>query len=539
MVLRRLLTLALLLLALLPATAAASARIIVKRDAGLTAHERADIRADAGVRLVETLSVPRTEVVAASAGQADKALRELNADPDVVYAEPDRRRRTAAMDAHWTFLWGIQKIAADDTWQLQDATGAGQVVAVVDSGIDPAHPDLATQVHSARNFVDADGTDASDGDGHGTHVAGTIAASYDNGEGIAGVAPGARVMALRALDDEGSGYDSDIAEAFEWAGDNGVRVVNASLGGEGASQTLRDAIHGAPNTLFVVAAANDGSDNDTTPIYPCNTPEPNVLCVGATGNDDAVASFSNFGAHSVDVFAPGVSILSTVPGASYGSWHGTSMATPHVSAVAALVLEAVPVLTAEQLKQILLESADADDRYDALSVSGARINALEAVRLALAGTSLPDADGDGWSDAADACPAANAPGTHDGCPLDGDAGAGDPLPPTPTPTSTTPPPAQPADGPSATPLPAISAVSATAKQRKATVQVVTSGQATVRITVERKRGRRWARVVSKTRATTNQRASLTVKRLERGAHRARISISGRIGTQVTKGFRVR
>ena len=537
---------ALLLLALLPATAAANAdtRIIVKRDAGLSAAERADIRADADVRLVETLGIPRTEVVAAAPGEAGEALRELNADPDVVCAERDRRRGVAALDSHWTYLWGVQKIAADDTWQVQHVTGDAQVVAVVDSGVDATHPDLLNQIHSTKNFVDEDGTDASDGDGHGTHVSGTIAASYDNGEGIAGVAPGARVMALRALDSDGAGYDSDIAEAFDWAGDHGVRVVNASLGGEGASQTLRDAIHGAPETLFVVAAANDGSNNDTTPIYPCNTPEPNVLCVGATTQTDAVASFSNYGARSVDVFAPGVSIVSTVPGPSYGSWNGTSMATPHVSAVAALVLQAKPLLTAEQLKEILLESADTDARYDAVSVSGARINALEAVRLAVAGTALPDADGDGWSDAADACPAAQALGSHDGCPLTGSST---------TPTTTqaptpTPAPVTPADPEADAPVdpcaaggcapPQVSSVSATAKQHAATVRVVTSGQATVRITVERKRGRRWVRVVRKTIVTSGNRARLRVSPLRRGAHRVRISIASS-GTSVTKSFRVR
>jgi thermitase len=574
---------ALLLFALLPASAAANSttRIIVKRDAGLSAAERADIRADAGVRLVEALSIPRTEVVAASAGEAAKALRELNADRDVVYAERDRRRAVAAADSHWGFLWGVQKIAADDAWQVENVTGDAQVVAVVDSGVDPTHPDLLTQIHSAKNFVDEDVTDASDGDGHGTHVSGTIAATYDNGEGIAGVAPGARIMALRALDDDGAGYDSDIAEAFEWAGDNGVRVVNASLGGEGASQTLRDAIHGAPNTLFVVAAANDGSNNDATPIYPCNTPEPNVLCVGATAKTDDVASWSNFGARSVDVFAPGVGILSTVPGASYESWGGTSMATPHVSAVGALVLEAKPQLTPEQLKEVLLESARPDARYEAISVSGARIDALQAVRLARAGTALPDVDGDGWSDAADACPTTKVLGSPDGCPRDDDwDGVADPLPPTPTPAPTAPAPPAPMPAPTApappapmpaTPPPApapapappadrdgdgiqdgsdacpaapaptadgcpLPQVSATPRRHSATVQVVAGRQATVRITVERKRGRRWVRVIRKTRATVGNTARVRVSPLRRGRHRVRITI-GR--TSVTKGFRVR
>ena len=622
---------ALLLALAVPGVASANSatRIIVKRDAGLSASERADIRADADVRLVETLSFPRTELVAARPGDVQDALRDLNADPDVAYAERDRVRTAAVPnDDHYNALWSVPLIGADAAWLLQDSTpdfvtGLDQVVAVVDSGIDSTHPDLVNQIDSTRNFLDGeDPTDAGDGDGHGTHVSGTIAAERDNGQGVAGIAPGAEIMALRVLDDNGLGYDSDIADAFAYAGANGVKVVNASLGGEEASETLRTAIHNAPNTLFVVAAGNDGTDNDRSPVYPCNTPEPNVLCVGATDDDDEVTSFSNYGARAVDVFAPGLLIASTVPVAlagpafdldsvdfgsePYDYMHGTSMAAPHVSAVAALVLQVNPSLGPHALKEIILGSAATGLEYDPISVSGARVQADAAVQLAIAGAGLPDRDGDGWADPADACPDASN-NTSDGCYLDddwdrapdatdnclgvanasqgdidrdgdGDAcdddmdGDGVPnasdfcaktpgvsayrgcLPPAPPVTPQSQPedadrdgvadasdgcPKERAETLNGCPLAQVASLSAKAKRRSAKVQVTATRLATIRITVERKKGRRWVRVARRTVAGT--RATVRLSHLRRGTHRVRISISSSAGNgnSKTKIFRVR
>ena len=211
---------------------------------------------------------------------------------------------------------------------------ASTVVAVVDSGVAWDHPDLAPNIWSnpdevAGNGVDDDGNgkvddvrgwDFVDGDNnpwdyddHGTHVAGTIAARGNNGVGVTGVAWQASIMPVRALDALGTGSNADIADAFTYAAANGARVVNASLGGAGRSQAMSDAITNNPNTLFVVAAGNDGTDNDTTPRYPCNYTAANLICVAATDNTDALASFSNYGASSVDLAAPGVDIDSTRP----------------------------------------------------------------------------------------------------------------------------------------------------------------------------------------------------------------------------------
>jgi subtilase family protein/thrombospondin type 3 repeat protein len=442
---------------LVPTSAAADepARIILKRDSGLSSAEQRDIREDAGVRLLETLSLPRTEVVTTSAGRVNTALRELNADRDVDYAELDRRRGANA-DPQMTWLWGLHNtgsrlmggiadadIDAPEAWALTvDGTpegtpisGSGVTVAVVDSGIDLTHEDLQEQVASERNFVaDRDATDVTDGTGHGTHVSGTIAA-LNNGIGVVGVAPQSKVMALRALGDDGSGFDSDIAEAFRYAGSRGARVVNASLGGSGASQTLDAAISQYPNTLFVVSAGNggpdeQGDDNDAAQVWPCNSPYPNVICVGASDKNDKRGDFSNYGAETVDLFAPGVAIYSTFPPDAvegfehaYAMFDGTSQAAPHVSGVAALMLQAKPSLSAQQLREILMDTVDAEDQpeFNGYSVSGGRLNAARAVDYVLTNGVPLDSDGDGVVDAADACKTVAAPGQSDGCPLDRDA----------------------------------------------------------------------------------------------------------------------
>ena len=240
------------------------------------------------------------------------------------------------------------------------------------------------------------------------------------------------LVPLRALSD-GEGTDIETAEAFDWAGDHGIRVVNASLGGAAFSQAEYDAIAGHPQTLYVVAAGNDSQDVDETPAYPCAYALDNVLCVGATDqNDDLATEFSNYGENSVDVFAPGVFIVSTRAGQYYVS-EGTSMATPHVAGAAALLLARNPALTAGTIKSALLDNADPEHGLEGLSVSGARSNA-NASLLAVpedpdaAPVLVSDIDADGVPDAADNCPGganadqsdADGDGTGDLCDTDRD-----------------------------------------------------------------------------------------------------------------------
>jgi subtilisin family serine protease len=412
--------LAILMLALIPASAAANTetRIIVKRDPGLSAAERHDIRADADVRYVESLSLPRTEVVRATPGDVRDAVRDLNADPDVVYAQVAQPRRPAADPAlgqQWAlrntgqfipfFGRGTLDADMDVTLAWGASTGAGQTVAVVDTGVDRTHPDLAGKVFGGYDFVDDD-SDPADSDGHGTHVAGTIAATRDNDLGGAGVAPDSIVVPLRAL---GPGStDIETAEAFDWAGDRGVRIVNASLAGVGASNAEYLAMAEHPETLYVVAAGNDDDDVDIgDSAYPCAYDLDNVICVGASDPDDEAAEFSNYGATSVDLFAPGVSILSTENG-GYFFEDGTSMAAPHVTGAAALVVARNPALDATAIRTALLEEGDEKPALTGKSVTGRRANANGSL---LSVTAEPDADppfssdidGDGVADTTDNC----------------------------------------------------------------------------------------------------------------------------------------
>jgi thermitase len=415
------LVLSALVVLILPVSAlAAGTRIIVKRDPGLSAGERADLRADAEVRFAETLPLANTEIVVAKAGDASGALRELNADPDVQYAELDRTVRAFSNDTYFGDQWALQNLGEDifgtdgfwysstadadmdvvdpdlsgaDAWSL--SLGAGHTVAVVDSGVDATHEDLAGNVASGLDWVGEDAV-AADASGHGTHVAGTIAAIRDNGVGVAGVAPKSRVLPLRVLDEDGEGPTSDVVAAFALAGRLGVRVVNASFGSSTYSQAERDAIAANPETLFVAAAGNTGAAQAE---FPCAYPLANVICVGASDQNDQVADFSNFSSVDVDVFAPGVNIGSTLPGNDYGWGDGTSMAAPEVAGVAALLLERDPALTASELKQAIAGHVDVKPAFDGKAVSGGRVNAASALQ------SVPaDRDGDGVEDATDPCP---------------------------------------------------------------------------------------------------------------------------------------
>src|SRR3954452_7721744 len=418
--------------------------IIVARDPGLSAAARGDLRAAAGVTHVENLPLPDTEVVRAPAGGLIEAVDALQAEPGVRYVEPNGPVHAASADPDWPDLWALQNdgvnggingtpgadISASQAWGL--SIGTGQVIGVVDTGVLATHEDLQGGAlwtnpgeagARATNGVDDDQdgavddfrgwnaltktTDVADGEGHGTHVTGTLVARKDNGVGIAGVAPGASAFPLAALDATGTGTDASIAAAFDVAGNLRLRVVNASVEQDpvaGPPLTVENAIKAHPNTLYVLAAGNAGNDDDDpAKASYCQLPEDNIVCVGASDPNDARAIFpaggsSNFGAANVDLFAPGLSIASAAldpvcvalnprPPANgcYAFLDGTSMAAPHVSATLALMLARNPALTAAQLKAILLGSVD---RHTGLpSVTGGRLNAFAAV----ARTPLPSA----------------------------------------------------------------------------------------------------------------------------------------------------
>jgi subtilisin family serine protease len=340
--------------------------------------------------------------IKAKLGGADDvrhALKLLADDPAVRYAQPNYRVYADALapsDPSWGQLWGLENSGqtvngaggrADADIDLLSAwdvsTGSPAVtVAVIDTGVDFSHPDLGAGLQwtnpdeVAGNGVDDDGNgyvddvhgwdfvnqdaDARDDNQHGTHVTGTIAARAGNGVGVAGIAPGVTVMALKFLDASGSGSDADATSAILYAADEGAQVMSNSWGGADYDQALADAIAYADSkgALFVAAAGNDAADNDSSPHYPSSYGAPNIVSVAATDQNDDKAYFSNFGKQSVDLGAPGVNILSTVPGGGYEYFDGTSMATPHVSGTAALVKSAFPDATAVGIKALLLGTAD-------------------------------------------------------------------------------------------------------------------------------------------------------------------------------------
>lgn len=224
--------------------------------------------------------------------------------------------------------WGVNRVYAPRVWDR--TTGANVKVAVLDTGIDATHPDLAGTVDNSFDFVKdtAGGTDIY---GHGTHVAGVIAAAK-NDTGIIGESYEARLLSAKVLADDGTGYVSDIVEGLTWAQQQGARVINLSLGTTYDSRLLREAITNAVNAGIVVVAAA-GNTNGGAMTYPAAYSS--VISVGATDKSDRLASFSAIGA---TVVAPGVTITSTLPGSRYAAWSGTSMAAPHVAAAAALLI---------------------------------------------------------------------------------------------------------------------------------------------------------------------------------------------------------
>ena len=376
--------------------------IVLDRRPGVGAAQMDELRAQAGVTYLGPGPLPGTELDRAPAGTLASAVAQLEREPQVAYAEPDGEVHATATpnDPFFAQQWALQNsgqsilgtggTAGDDigaSYVWPHATGAGVTVAVVDTGVDATAPDLAGQLVPGYSWVNGN-SDTQDQNGHGTHVTGIIAAVQNNGVGVSGVAPGARVMPLQALDSSGDGTDADVAAAFNYAGDAGVPIVNASLGSSTPSQEIEQAIAAHPNTLYVVAAGNSGTDNDnpSTPFYPCDLTEANVVCVGASDQNDQPASFSDYGPTSVDLFAPGVNILSTWlssgGAAQYAYADGTSMATPMVSATLALMLSRNSSLSAAELKRDLLQSVDQEPQFAGESSTGGELDAAAAVALA-------------------------------------------------------------------------------------------------------------------------------------------------------------
>lgn len=245
------------------------------------------------------------------------------------------------------YQWNLPIIETNRGWKLSKGSN-DVIVGVVDTGVDLSHPDLEGRLLKGYNVIDPD-KDPTDDVGHGTHVAGIISANVNNNEGIAGMTWGGKILPVKALDQSGSGTTYSVAQGIIWAVDNGAKVINMSLGNYADAQFLHEAIKYAFDKDVVLVAAT-GNDNTERPGYPAAYPE--VLSVSATDNNLKKASFSNYGDY-VDVVAPGESIASTYPDNQYAALSGTSMASPHVAALAALIRSINPDLKNTEVMDII------------------------------------------------------------------------------------------------------------------------------------------------------------------------------------------
>lgn len=322
-----------------------------------------------------------------------KAIESLYRSGLVEYAEPDYLVKVCLVpnDPMFSSQWGLQNtddtdIDAPEAWDIRKG-GNGVLVAVQDTGIDYTHEDLKAAMWVNPNEIPDNGLDDDDngwiddvygadfanddGDpmddhGHGTHVAGIIGARGNNNKGIVGTVWYAKIMALKFLDSTGNGFTSDAIQSFDYllgimdANALNKAIINASWGGGGYSQALYDAIKnaGTKGVLFIAAAGNNGRNTDFVPHYPSSYNLNYIISVGASTNSDNPAWFSNYGPGSVDVFAPGEAIRSTLPSNTYEAWSGTSMATPFVTGVAAALWSKYPSLDYRYIKGLILNGVD-------------------------------------------------------------------------------------------------------------------------------------------------------------------------------------
>ena len=313
-------------------------------------------------------------------GKISSFVKAIQGEEFVEYLEPNWKFYVDASpsDPEWINQWGPAKIEADKAWSTQKGNKS-ILVAVVDTGISYSHPDLSPNYAAlGYDWVNNDG-DPMDDHGHGTHVAGVIAAVTNNSVGVSGVAQ-VSVMAEKGLAYNGVGYEDDLANAIVHAADQGAKIISCSWGSSSDSQLIHDAVEYATNkgALVIAAAGNSGTSERH---YPAAYPE--VIAVTATNEKDKLVSFSTYG-DWVDIAAPGTSIVSTFLWNTYVSMSGTSMAAPHVAGVAALVWSEFPGMSNEQVRGQLLNTADdlGSRGFDVYFGHG-RVNARKAVAVSV------------------------------------------------------------------------------------------------------------------------------------------------------------
>ncbi len=389
--------------------------LLVKFRDAASEGERARARSMVSSVLIRSFAiVPGLEQIGHPGG-TELATQLLRMLPSVEFVEPDYVLRADVIpnDAAFSQLWGMHNtgqsggtvdadIDAPEAWDT--FTGSpNMVIAVIDTGIDYNHPDLAANSwinpgEIAGNGVDDDGNgfiddtrgwdfvsgdnNPIDDNNHGTHVAGTIGGVGNNGIGVAGVNWTCKLMALKFLNASGSGSTSAAISCLNYAKAKGVLITNNSWGGGGFSSSLQTAIENSKPGIFVAAAGNSGLNNDSTPHYPSSYTNDNIIAVASIDRFGNQSSFSNFGATSVDLGAPGSSIYSTVRNSAYATFNGTSMATPHVAGVVGLVTALNPTWTYLQIRSRVLSTVVASSAMAGITTTGGVLNAANAVGAA-------------------------------------------------------------------------------------------------------------------------------------------------------------
>ena len=354
----------------------------------------------------------------------EEALAQLRQDERVDFAEPNYRFQLPEAPKNQESntpndltpkLWGLHNegqdggragadISAKEAWKISqgDNSPNGPLIAVIDTGIDYNHPDLAANMWTNPGEIPGDGIDNDgngviddvhgfnafaqtgdpmDGHSHGTHCAGTIGAVGNNGIGVVGVSPKAKLMAVKIFSDKGESTSASILRGLQYANKMGADITSNSWGGGPRNEAVKQAF-ASSQALHVVAAGNDKMDNDKIEYYPANYDVNNMIVVAASDRRDDRASFSQWGATKVDVAAPGKDIWSTVPNGKYASYSGTSMATPHVSGVAALIASAYPQADALEIKDRIIYGSDKVRDLTDVSVSDGRVNAAASDAMA-------------------------------------------------------------------------------------------------------------------------------------------------------------
>ena len=412
-----------------------SNRVIVKRLPTASSSEITNLQAEIGVTKVTTAEQFGIDIWEIPEGNVEETIAAYSEDPRIEYIEPDyiitledvektsptqedlatiTPQATTPNDPAYPQLWGLNNtgqsggtpdadIDAPEAWDIQRGN-PNLVIGVLDTGVDYNHPDLVGNIWTnpgeiAGDNIDNDGNgyiddirgwdfanndnNPMDGNGHGTHVSGTIAGKGNNSVGVTGVAWNAKIMPLKFLDDSGNGPTSNAILALNYATAKGVKLTNNSWRYFYPTQGLSDAIKaaGQQGALFIAAAGNETRNIDINQVYPASYNLPNIISVASTTRTDALSGFSNYGPTSVDLGAPGSDIYSTIPGGNYGLLSGTSMASPHVTGGAALVWSQHPTWTADQVKNQLLRTTDPLPALSGRTVSGGRLNVNNALLL--------------------------------------------------------------------------------------------------------------------------------------------------------------